>query len=363
MSEGPFQVTAEVLQHAVEAANDAIIITTPELDFPGPRIVYVNPGFERMTGYSREEVIGQTPRILQGPDTSRELLDRLRRDLKENQSFFGQTINYRKDGSSYSVEWRITPIYGPEGEVSHWVAIQRDITDRVEHEKELERRVKERTRELEGFTYTVSHDFRGPLRAIMSASMILLEDYGPQLDEEGKAELIRQSNAAKKLSKLMDDILRLSRLGRQEMAVVDLDLTALVREVTQEVLRRNGREATLSIDEGLEVRGDSNLVRLMIQNLAENSVKFARSEAPLELRFFRDDSGSFCFCDNGIGFAPEYAERIFLPFERLHREEDYPGSGIGLTNVKRIVDKHEGRIEAEGTPGNGANFRFTLKPR
>jgi PAS domain S-box-containing protein len=357
--ESAFNVTAEVLQHAIEAANDAIVITTVGLEPPGPTIVYVNPGFERMTGYSREEVVGQSPRILQGPETSRELMDRLRRDLEEKQSFFGETVNYKKDGTPYFVEWRIAPIRNAEGEITHWVAIQRDVTDRVRHEQELERRVKERTRELEGFTYTVSHDFRGPLRAIMSASMILIEDYGDKLDEEGKSELKRQSNAAKKLSNLMEDILRLSRLGRQEMAVADLDVTSLAREIASEVIRRSGAEVGLQVQEGMRTRGDANLVRLLFQNLVENAVKFARKGVPCQIEIGQDVQGFFVR-DNGIGFDNQYLERIFLPFERLNREDEYPGSGVGLTNVKRIVDRHDGRITAEGVPGEGATFRFTL---
>ena len=360
--ESALNVTAEVLQHAVEAANDAIIITTVDLDPPGPTIVYVNPGFERMTGYTKAEVVGQSPRLLQGPDTSRDLLDRLRRDLEETQSFFGETVNYRKDGSQYVVEWRVSPIRNGAGEVTHWVAIQRDVTDRVSHEQELERRVRERTRELEGFTYTVSHDFRGPLRAIMSASMILIEDYGDRLDSEGKAELKRQSNAAKKLSNLMEDILRLSRLGRQEMALADLDITSIAREIGGEVIRRAGTDVGLEVQEGMRAHGDANLVRLLVQNLIENSVKFARKDVPARIEVGQDESGFFVR-DNGIGFDNQYLERIFLPFERLNREDEYPGSGVGLTNVKRIVDRHDGRISAEGIPYEGATFRFTLNPR
>jgi PAS domain S-box-containing protein len=360
--ESAFNVTAEVLKQAVEAANDAIIITTVDLDPPGPTIVYVNPGFERMTGYAREEVLGQTPRVLQGPNTSRELLDRIRDDLRTKESFFGETVNYRKDGTEYSVEWRISPIRDGEGKITHWVAIQRDVTDRVRHEQELERRVQERTRELEGFTYTVSHDFRGPLRAIMSASMILIEDYGDQLDAEGKAELKRQSNAAKKLSNLMEDILRLSRLGRQEMAVKDLDISAIAREISGEVVSRANSNAQVEVQEGMTARGDANLVRLLFQNLVENSVKFARAGEPVRIQIGQDANGFFVR-DTGIGFDTQYAERIFMPFERLNREDEYPGSGVGLTNVKRIVDRHEGRIYAEGTPGEGAVFRFTLNPK
>lgn len=357
--ESAFNVTAEVLQQAVEAANDAIVITTVDLEQPGPMIVYVNPGFERMTGYSREEVLGQSPRILQGPETSRELMDRLRRDLQTKQSFFGETVNYKKDGNPYVVEWRIAPIRDAEGNVTHWVAIQRDVTGRVRHEQELERRVKERTRELEGFTYTVSHDFRGPLRAIMSASMILIEDYGDKLDDEGKSELKRQSNAAKKLSNLMEDILRLSRLGRQEMAVADLNVSALAQEIASEVIRRSGAEVDLRVQEGMTARGDANLVRLLFQNLVENAVKFARKGEPCRIEIGQDGE-TFFVRDNGIGFDNQYLERIFLPFERLNREDEYPGSGVGLTNVKRIVDRHDGRVTAHGVPGEGATFRFTL---
>jgi light-regulated signal transduction histidine kinase (bacteriophytochrome) len=215
---------------------------------------------------------------------------------------------------------------------------------------------------LEGFTYTVSHDFRGPLRAIMSASMILIEDYGDQLDAEGKAELKRQSNAAKKLSNLMEDILRLSRLGRQEMAVKDLDLSAIAREIANEVVSRANSDAQVEVQEGMTARGDANLVRLLYQNLVENSVKFARAGEPVRIQIGQDADGFFVR-DTGIGFDTQYAERIFMPFERLNREDEYPGSGVGLTNVKRIVDRHEGRIYAEGTPGEGAVFRFTLNPK
>lgn len=357
------RVSNDVLVHAVEAANDAILITTPELDAPGPTIVYVNSGFERMTGYSREEVIGLTPRILQGALTDKNLVTRLRNDLQEKQTFFGETINYRKDGTTYAVEWRITPIRDGEGVVTHWVAVQRDISNRVEYERELERRVKERTQELEGFAYTVSHDFRAPLRSIMSSSMILIEDYGSKLDEEGKAELLRQSNAAKKLSRLLDDILKLSRLGRKEMQMESLDLSRLVRDVIGEKLREWNKTAEIRVADGLAVVADRSLMVLLIQSLADNALKFARADVPLVLEFSQDSEGCYCFRDNGIGFAPESAERIFLPFERLHRESDYPGSGIGLTSAKRVIDKHDGRIVGDGKPGEGAVFRFTLKAK
>ncbi len=349
----------ELFRHVVESAYDAILITTPGLDDPHPMIEWVNPAFERMTGWGRQEVIGQSPRILQGPKTSRSFLDKLREVLAEGRPFQGEAINYRKDGSEYCVEWKISPIKDSTGAVSHWVALQRDTTERHRATEELERRVQERTQELEGFLYTVSHDFRAPLRAIMSASMILIEDYGDKIDREGQDELRRQSAAAKKLGVLMDDLLRLSRLGRQEMKQETIDLSAMAKEVAAEVGGHASETPEVVIADGLSAVGDPMLLRLLFQNLLENAVKFAKKEGAARIEIGAKGN-SFFVKDEGIGFVQEKAEQIFGPFVRLHTEQEYPGSGVGLANVKRIVDRHEGRIWAEGRPGEGATFWFTL---
>lgn len=349
----------ELFQHAVESAYDAILITTPGIDEPEPLIEWVNPAFERMTGYSREEVVGRSPRILQGPKTDRAMLDRLRDDLANGRTFHGQGINYRKDGTEYQVEWNISALRDESGAVKHWVAIQRDMAERLRQTEELEARVKERTRELEGFLYTVSHDFRAPLRAIMSASMILIEDYGDQIDREGQSELKRQSAAAKKLGVLMDDLLRLSRLTRAEMHPEEVDLTALCREVAEEVTRNAGATCEVTVEEGLKATGDAALLRLLFQNLLENAVKFAKKDGSPKIEIGQEE-GAIFVRDEGIGFAQDKAERIFGPFERLHTEAEYPGTGVGLANVKRIVDRHSGRVWAEGRPGEGATFWVRL---
>lgn len=351
----------ELFRHAVESAYDAILITTPGLDEPEPTIEWVNPAFERMTGWTREEIVGRSPRVLQGPRTSRDLLSRLRDDLENDRPFHGEGVNYRKDGTEYTVEWNISALRDETGAVRHWVAVQRDTTERHRHTEELERRVQERTRELEGFLYTVSHDFRAPLRAIMSASMILLEDYGDKIDREGQTELKRQSAAAKKLGTLMDDLLRLSRLSRQEMRTAELDLTALAREIAAEVSHRTTPAAEIDVHEGLKVSADASLMRLLLQNLLENAAKFRRSDGPARVEVGTAE-GAIYVRDEGIGFPPEKAEKIFGPFERLHSEAEYPGTGVGLANVKRIVDRHGGRVWAEGRPGEGATFWFKLEP-
>lgn len=359
----PQEFPPELFRQAVESAYDAIIITTPGLEEPHPLIEYVNPAFERMTGWAKEEAIGKSPRILQGPKTSRELLDRLRDDLSHDRVFHGEGINYRKDGTEYQVEWNISALRDENGKVRHWIAVQRDTSDRSRQTEELERRVQERTRELEGFLYTVSHDFRAPLRAIMSASMILLEDYGPNLDREGQAELKRQSAAAKKLGTLMDDLLRLSRLSRQEMRTETVDLTALAREVAVEVCARPWPvKPQIEVEDGLNVQADPSLARLLIQNLLENAAKFAKGDGPAQIAVGKAD-GALFVRDEGIGFPQEKAEKIFGPFERLHTDAEYPGTGVGLANVKRIVDRHGGRVWAEGRPGEGATFWFRLQER
>lgn len=356
----PKEFPPELFRHAVESAYDAILITTPGLDEPEPTIEYVNPAFERMTGWSKEEAIGRTPRILQGPKTGRTLLDRLRHDLATHESFHGEGTNYRKDGTAYQVEWNISAVRDPDGSVRHWLAIQRDITERQRLTEELAHRVEERTRELEGFLYTVSHDFRAPLRAIMSASMILLEDYGASLDKDGQAELKRQSAAAKKLGVLMDDLLRLSRLTRQEMRTEEVDLTALCREVASEVsARAPGERPQIEVQDGLVAQVDANLMRLLVQNLLENATKFSKQGESARITVGQAD-GALFVRDQGIGFPQEKAEKIFGPFERLHTDAEYPGTGVGLANVKRIIDRHGGRVWAEGVPGEGATFWFTL---
>jgi len=366
-------VGIELVKQAVEAASDAIVITTPELDGPGPRLTYVNPAFERLTGLTANEVIGKSLAACPGMSPEPGILDQMRRELREKGKFTGRTTGRRNDGSELVVEWSVSPLQ-QNGETTHWVAIQRDVTDRVAQEAELkrlneilERRVEARTealqaanKELESFLYTVSHDFRGPLRAIMSSAMILIEDYGDKIDAEGQAELKRQSNAAKKLSNLMEELLRLSRLGRQEMNLQDLDLTVVSEEVGREVNARHGGNAVIEVEPGLRAKADERLARLLLQNLLDNSVKFAKVGEAARIQIGRTDRGAFFVRDRGIGFEPEQAERIFLPFERLHREDEYPGTGVGLTNVNRIAQKHGGKAWAEGRKEEGATFFFTL---
>lgn len=236
--------------------------------------------------------------------------------------------------------------------------------------EELERRVRERTADLEaaneemqGFTYTVSHDLRGPLRAIAATSRMLIEDYGNDLDHEGLTLLLRQSAAANKMGQLIDDLLKLSRLGRQELTRDPVDLTALAHLATQAVVGQHPKPHELVIDPDMEAVGDSKLLYFVLENLISNAFKFAKGEGVPTLHvgsLTRNGQRVFFVRDNGTGFDQEYASKVFLPFERLVRDDEYPGTGIGLANVKRIVERHGGKVWAQSSPGAGATFFFTL---
>jgi signal transduction histidine kinase len=229
----------------------------------------------------------------------------------------------------------------------------------------LEARVHERTkaleaanRELEGFTYSVSHDLRAPLRAIMGTSMILMEDYGALLDEEGKSHLSRQAAAAKRLGVLIDDLLRLARLGRVELQIVEADFSAIATEVSTDLsdlaIQNNVR---FEIEEGLSTITDRAALRVILSALLENACKFSPEGGVV--RVGRDSSGFFVR-DEGIGFEMVYVHKIFQPFEKLHRDTTFGGTGVGLANALRIIERLGGRLWAESELGQGSKFSFAF---
>jgi signal transduction histidine kinase len=235
-------------------------------------------------------------------------------------------------------------------------------------QEDLERRVVERTLELErlneeaeGFSYTIAHDLRSPLRAIISTSQILLEDHGDMLAVEAREELQRQARAASRLATLIDDLLKLSRLSREQMKPYEFDLSALAEEVVNELEREQEHSlCRFEVQAGLRAVGDPLLIRFALLNLMQNACKFSPDGGTVSVG---SDSGIFFVADEGIGFSPAYAGRIFKPFERLVNQDHFPGTGIGLANVKRIIERHGGRVWAESEPGRGSRFFFSLPRR
>ena len=236
---------------------------------------------------------------------------------------------------------------------------------------DLERRVAERTRqleetnrELEAFSYSVSHDLRAPLRSIKGFSQILLDDHAGQLDATALHYLRRVRAASQRMDSLIDELLALSRLTRQPLRAVPVDLSALARDVAAELAAgAPERTITFAIAPDLTAEGDPQLLRAVLENLLANAVKFTARRADARIGFAQEATPcgrAFVVRDNGAGFDMAYASRLFKPFSRLHDQDDFPGNGIGLATVQRIIHRHGGRIHAEGTPGRGAAFSFTL---
>ncbi|MGA9882591.1 MAG: ATP-binding protein [Candidatus Acidiferrales bacterium] len=236
---------------------------------------------------------------------------------------------------------------------------------------ELERRVEERTaqlthanKELESFSYSVSHDLRAPLRSIDGFSQALLEDCEPQLDEAGRDYLRRIRGSAQRMGLLIDDLLNLARVSRAKIQKQKVDVTALAVSIVNDLRRTQlGREVEIRIEEGVEVWADPGLLRVVLENLLNNAWKFTskRDHASIEFGYKRDNGKpSYFVSDNGAGFDPKYADRLFGAFQRLHAMNDFPGTGVGLATVQRIISRHGGEVWAESAVGQGASFYFTL---
>lgn len=221
-------------------------------------------------------------------------------------------------------------------------------------------------RELEAFSYTVAHDLRAPLRAMEGFGTALLEDYAGALDAQGQDYLRRICAAARRMGELIDALLALSRVGRAPLHRERLDLSAMARAVAAEAARTNpGHRVEVAVADGLAADGDSRLVRIVLENLIGNAWKFTAQAAQPKIEVDAvEEAGETVFRvrDNGVGFDMAFAHRLFAPFERLHSPKEFPGSGIGLATVQRIVSRHGGRVSAEGQVGRGATFCFTLPP-
>ncbi|WP_437668508.1 AAA family ATPase [Sorangium sp. So ce131] len=237
--------------------------------------------------------------------------------------------------------------------------------------EELELRVLDRTaqlsaanRELEAFSSSVSHDLRAPLRTINGFSMALLEDYGDQLNEEGRGYLNHIRAASRKMGTLIDDMMNLSRVTRSAMERRKVDLSGMAREILSELRKEDqGRRAEIVVAEGLSASGDERLLRIALQNLLGNAWKFTSKRPVARIEFGAEQAAgrtAYFVRDDGAGFDMSRADKLFTAFERLHTTSDFPGTGIGLATVQRVVDRHGGRVWAESAVGKGATFYFTL---
>jgi PAS domain S-box-containing protein len=336
-----------------------------------------NAAAERMYGYSPDEVIGRSVEILFPPELRHTLDDILSTIRRGEHVGVRETVRLRKGGLRIPISLSVSPICNQQGAVIAASTIAHDISDRKRAEEELRRvhddleeRVEERTRELrdvvkelESFTYAVSHDLRAPLRSIDGFARALEEDYSEELDATALGYLERIMAASRRMGALIDNLLDLSRLDHAPLTFQSVDVTALARRLDAEQRERNPqRNVSLEVEPELKATGDPHLLGIALTNLLDNAWKYTRDRDPgrIEVGSLRQNGQTVYFVsDNGIGFDMRYADRLFVPFQRLHADE-VEGTGVGLATVQRIVRRHGGRMWAEGREGEGATFFFTL---
>ncbi|MDX2108651.1 MAG: PAS domain S-box protein [Verrucomicrobiota bacterium] len=366
--------TASRLAAIVESSDDAIIGKDLECT-----ILSWNTGAENLFGYSADEMVGCSILPLIPPEKMDEELRMIEKIKHGENVLHFETVRLAKDGRRIDVSVTVSPIKDSAGQVVGASKVARDITEHKRAEEqirvlnaELEQRVTERTaqlqaviKELETFSSSVSHDLRAPLRHIIGFVELLHKDAGPILPEKSQRHLATITKAAKRMGKLIDDLIVFSRVGRTEMEKHTIDMNELVRETVRDVPPETmARKISWNIQPLPTVRGDRALLSMVLVNLVSNAVKFTgkRDDACIEIGCTTGDCGETTFFvrDNGAGFNPKYLGKLFGVFQRLHSQEEFEGTGIGLANVQRIILRHGGRVWADGALDTGATFWFSL---
>jgi PAS domain S-box-containing protein len=365
----------EKFRTLAQTASDAIV----SADQRGT-IVYVNPAAEQLFGYSAEELLDQPLTCLM-PERFRPLhFAGFKRYVAGGPArVVGKGIvelaGRRKDGGEFPLELTLGEWHAKKER--RFTAVIRDITIRRETEQRirlLNENLEQRTaqleaanKELEAFSYSVSHDLRAPLRAIDGFSQALLEDYAGGLDADGRNALQRVRAGAQRMARLIDDLLKLARVTRAEVRPEPVDLSATAQEIADELQQAQPeRRVTFAVTPGLTARGDPHLLRIALENLLGNAWKFTggRDDARVEFGVTeRDGAPAYFVRDNGVGFDMAYAGKLFGAFQRLHDAREFPGTGIGLATVQRIIHKHGARVWAESEVGKGAMFCFSWTRR
>ena len=341
----------------LDAAPDAIVI----VDRNG-KIQMVNLQTEKLFGYKREEMIGKEVEILLPREVAgKHLVHREAYIQSPKVRSMGSGLELhavRKNGTQFPVEISLSPLDTEDGILIS--AAVRDITER----KRLESELRKSNEEIEAFTYSVSHDLRAPLRGIIGYTTILSEDYGPQLDEEGKRITAAIISNTQKMGHLIDDLLAFSRLNKQELAKTRVNSRELVSEVIN-ALNRGPENPGLqwNIGELPDVQADQNTIRQVWINLIQNAVKYSgKSPSPqISVSGYRQPQRIvFEVRDNGVGFDQKYSHKLFKVFQRLHSQDEFEGTGVGLALVHKIIQRHGGEVWAESEVGKGARFFFSL---
>ena len=355
----------------IDAVKDYAIIS---LDADG-LVTTWNTGAERLKGYSSGEIIGQhMSRFYPQADIARRKPDQELQQAASTGHMEDQGWRVRKDGSHFWAEVAITAVHDSAGKLIGFLKIAKDITAKRDAEDQIQKLNSELTqrveqlgtvnRELESFSYSVSHDLRAPLRHVDGFARILKEEYSPTLPEDAIRYLDRILEAATHMGQLIDDLLNLARIGRREMKREGVRIANVVKQAIAELpSEAQERRIEWRIEPLPEMNCDAGLLKLVFTNLLSNAVKFTRKQpiAVIEIGARMTGGVATIFVrDNGVGFDPRYADKLFGVFQRLHRHEDFEGTGVGLATVQRIIHRHGGEIWAESQVNSGTTFSFTL---
>ena len=348
--------TRSRLAAIVESSDDSIIGKT--LD---GTITSWNRGAQELFGYAAEEIIGRSISTLVPPDSPDEvphILEQIRRGDKVDHY---RTVRMRKDGRRINVSLTVSPIRDASATITGASSIARDITE----QKRLEAELEETNAELEAFAYSVSHDLKAPLRGMRGFAQALVEDYGDPLDADGREYAERVMAAADRLHGMIQDLLAYSRVSRAKLKLQPVDLRAAVDAALAQLetpLRE--RDARVTTQDPLpEIVGHQATLVQVAANLLSNAVKFVPPDRRPEVRLWAEEGAGkvrLWVADNGIGISPEYHQQVFRVFERLHGDESYPGTGIGLAIVRKGVERMEGQVGLESELGGGSRFWVEL---
>ncbi|REG28900.1 PAS domain S-box-containing protein [Archangium gephyra] len=376
MAEADQRRTELRFQLLVESAQEGL--WTVDVD---GRTIYANRYLCQMLGYAVDEMTGKTLFDVICPEDIPLMQQYVEQRRQGRSAVLNDFRLVRKDGT---VLWTLVstgPLYDETGKYIGAMAMITDITQRRQAEEqvrqlnaELERRIAERTaqlefsnRELEAFAYSVAHDLRAPLRSISNFTLALSEDCADKLDATGLDYLQRIRASSQRMAELIDGILALSRVNRTEFVETEVNLSGISRSISEQLQRwQPERAVRFQLQDGLVDRGDSQLLRLVLENLMGNAWKFTREKPVAEIEFGTlPESGTgtgrvYFVRDNGAGFDMEYQKKLFGVFQRLHTQQEFEGNGVGLATVQRIIRRHGGRVWGEGRVGQGAAFYFTL---
>jgi PAS domain S-box-containing protein len=366
-----------LLQSVVVNTNDAVVITAAEpIDNLGPQILYVNEAFTKITGYSPEEVLGKTPRILQGAKTDRVEINRIRSALARWEAVTIEVINYRKDGSEFWNEFSIVPVVDKDGCYTHWIAIQRDTTSRRQAEQallksEADRLALEREKELSTlkarFFSMASHEFRTPLSTALAAAQLLENSQSAWENTEKRLRnLHRIQDAIRNMVQLLDDILTINRAEAKELAFNPqlLALDQLCQQLVEEMRLNSGKTNLLEftcVGKVGPICLDEKLVRSILSNLLSNAIKYSPGGEAIQIKLeFLIDRVLLHVTDQGIGITDIDQQQLFEPFHRGKNVRTIPGTGLGLVVVKKCVDLHQGDINIISSIDQGTTCVVSL---